>query len=54
MLDKWFYSYAKDIYERDKKFNKAWVKQLNKSERQENDIQVCRNLKVDLKVQKII
>lgn len=29
MLDKWFYSYAKDIYERDKKFNKAWVKQLN-------------------------
>ncbi len=28
-LDKWFYSYAKDIYERDKKFNKAWVKQLN-------------------------
>lgn len=32
MLDKWFYSYAKDIYERDKKVNKAWVKQLNKSE----------------------
>lgn len=29
MLDKWFYSYAKDIYERNKKFNKAWVKQLN-------------------------
>ncbi len=29
MLDKWFYSYAKEVYERDKKFNKAWVKQLN-------------------------
>lgn len=31
MMDKVFYSYAKNVYEKDKKFNKEWVTQLNNS-----------------------